>query len=55
MTIRAYFEYLGIDGTAVLPEQPRTESYICSVFHLRKKNTKENESSEDYSFLTEHI
>jgi len=55
MTIKSYFEYLGIDGTAILPEEPKTESYICSVFHLKRKNANENETQKDYSFLTKHI
>jgi len=45
MTIRNYLAYLGIDGTAVLSEETKTEQYICKAFHLKKRQQKETLSS----------
>lgn len=45
MTIRNYFEYLGIDGTAILSEETKAEQYICKAFHLKKGYPKETEKA----------
>ncbi len=39
MTIGNYLEYLGIDGTAILSEETKTELYVCKAFQLKKKSS----------------
>lgn len=48
MTIGNYLEYLGIDGTAILSEETKTERYICKAFQLKKKSTPEPNATSEY-------
>lgn len=41
MTIGNYLEYLGIDSTAILSEETKTELYVCKAFRLKKKSRQE--------------
>lgn len=41
MTIGNYLEYLGIDKTAILSEETKTERYVCKAFQLKKKSRQE--------------
>lgn len=38
MTIRNYLESLGIDGSAILSEETKTERYICKAFQLKRNS-----------------
>ena len=41
MTIGNYLESLGIDRTAILSEETKTELYVCKAFQLKKKSRQE--------------
>lgn len=45
MTIRNYLDSLGIDGSAILSEETKTERYICKAFQLKKSTHRKPDSA----------
>lgn len=45
MTVGNYLTSLGIDGSAILSEETKTERYICKAFQLKSSSHRNLDSA----------